>query len=37
MTLLPVVLTSFMTMPLSLGRHPGDRVSQGSTAQRLMS
>jgi len=25
MTLMPVVATAFLTMPMSLGAHPGDR------------
>jgi hypothetical protein len=36
MALLPVVLTAFLTTPLSLGRHPGDAVPQGATALRHM-
>ena len=36
MVLVPVVLTAFVTMPLSLGRHPGEPVPQGSTLLRHM-
>jgi ABC-type phosphate/phosphonate transport system permease subunit len=36
MALVPVVLTAFMAMPLSRGRHPGDAVPQGSAVLRHM-
>jgi hypothetical protein len=36
MALVPVVLTAFLTMPLSLGRHPGDAAPQGGAVLRHM-
>jgi hypothetical protein len=36
MTLLPVVLTAFVSMPLSLNRHPGEPVSQQPSLPRHM-
>jgi len=36
MVLLPVVLTAFISMPLSLGRHPGEPAPQGEAASRHM-
>jgi|PlaIllAssembly_1097288.scaffolds.fasta_scaffold287010_3 hypothetical protein len=36
MALVPVVIAAFITMPLSLGRHPGDAVPQGSAVLRHM-
>ena len=36
MALLPVVLTAFISMPLSLGRHPGEPAPQGEAASRHM-
>lgn len=31
-TLVPVVLVAFMSMPLSLGRHPGEAAPASSAA-----
>jgi hypothetical protein len=36
MTLLPVVLTAFVSMPLSLNRHPGEPVQQPLSLPRHM-
>jgi hypothetical protein len=36
MSLMPVVLTAFLTMPLSLGRHPGEPVLPGTIELRHM-
>jgi hypothetical protein len=36
MSLVPVVLTAFLTMPWSLGRHPGESVPPGAIELRHM-
>ncbi|HJV97066.1 MAG TPA: hypothetical protein VJ608_13555 [Albitalea sp.] len=36
-TLLPIVFTAFVSMPLSLSRHPGEVASQGVTLAQHMS
>lgn len=36
MALLPVVFVAFITMPLSLGRHPGEPAPQGAAVSRHM-
>ncbi|WP_428420017.1 hypothetical protein [Methylibium sp.] len=35
-TLVPVVVTAFISMPLNLNRHPGEPVSPGLEAPRHM-
>ena len=35
MTLVPVVLTAFLTIPFDLGRRPGDAAPQGPVARRM--
>jgi hypothetical protein len=34
--LVPVVLTAFVTIPLNLGRIPGDHAAQAATGERHM-
>jgi hypothetical protein len=36
MSLVPVVFTAFLTMPWSLGRHPGEAVPLGTIELRHM-
>lgn len=36
MTLLPVVLVAFVSMPLSLNRHPGDTARNGNAVPSHM-
>jgi hypothetical protein len=36
LTLVPVVLTAFLTMPMSLGRHPGEPAPQGTVLLQHM-
>lgn len=35
-SLVPVVLTTFLTMPWSLGRHPGESAPPGTVELRHM-
>jgi hypothetical protein len=35
MTLVPVVLTAFLTIPFNLGRHPGDAAPEGPVARHM--
>jgi hypothetical protein len=35
-SLLPVVLTAFLSIPFNLGGHPGEPRSAGDSAQRHM-
>jgi hypothetical protein len=35
MTLVPVVLTAFLTIPFNLGRHPGDAPPEGPVARHM--
>ncbi|MCW5666598.1 MAG: hypothetical protein KIT35_22430 [Piscinibacter sp.] len=36
MTLVPVVLVTFLSMPMSLGRHPGEPLPEAQAAGRHM-
>ena len=35
MTLLPVVLTAFLTIPFNLGRYPGEPAPQGPVQRHM--
>lgn len=35
MTLVPVVLTAFLTIPFNLGRHPGEPPPQGPVLRHM--
>ena len=36
MTLVPVMLVTFLTMPMALGRHPGEVAANDEPTQRHM-
>lgn len=36
MTLVPVVLIAFLSMPMSLGRHPGEPLASAEVTARHM-
>ncbi len=36
MTMIPVVLTTFLTLPMSLGRYPGEPLPVAAYADRHM-